>query len=114
MENNNISFYLVTNRIHVYMNVLREIGSPKRICFMIDDSGSSLIVAPYEKRDLKSHEVPSIVYTSDRSLEINSMKLCRIIADIQNWDLNKSYRVQGRVDKKRKVAIFDLTKNEQI
>ena len=109
-----ISFYLKANHIHIFVDALRELGSPSRICFMIEDSGETLIIAPYKKRDFKSHGVSPDVYNGTSSMEVHSMKLCHIIAGLHHWDLKCSYRVPGRIHEDQKVAIFSLTKAEQI
>lgn len=106
----NISFYLKSNRVHIYTEVLRGIGSPKRICFMIGKSGQTLLIAPYEKRDFKSHGVPGKVYESINCMEINSIRLCRLFADAHNWDITRSYRVPGKINIKQNVAVFELSK----
>ena len=108
MNETYISFYLRYNRIHVFTNALREIGEPSRICFMIGENGHSLLMVPYKKRDFRSHYVPRDVYSGCDSMEINSMKLCRIIAFIHNWDVRKSYRVPGRIFPDEQVVIFNL------
>ena len=108
MDETYISFYLRYNRIHVFTNALREIGEPSRICFMIGENGHSLLMVPYKKRDFRSHYVPRDVYNGCDSMEINSMKLCRIIAFIHNWDVRKSYRVPGRIFPDEQVVIFNL------
>lgn len=108
MDETYISFYLKASRIHVFVNALRGIGCPERICFMISDDGRSLLLAPYKKRDLKSHSVPRDVYSGVGVMEISSMKLCRLIADMFSWDLSLSYRVPGRIYENNRVVIFDL------
>ena len=114
MQETYISFYLKENRIHLFVDSLRELGSPSRICFMLEKSGKKLMVAPYEKRDFKSHAVPPDVYNGTNSMEVSSMKLCRIIADLHHWDLSRSYRIPGEIHAECKVAIFHLTKAEII
>ena len=114
MHETNISFYLKCYRIHVFVDALRGIGSPKRICFMMSENGDSLMVAPYEKRDLKSHSVPSAVYAGSGGMEINSYKLCRLIAGMQGWDLERSYRIPGVVYTNQQAVVFDLRKAEVI
>ena len=109
-----ISFYLKANRIHIFVDSLRGLGSPSRICFMIKESGETLMLAPYEKRDFKSHGVPPNVYNGTSSMEVSSMKLCRIIADFHHWDLGRSYRVPGKIHPEQKVAIFSLTEAKVI
>ena len=54
------------------------------------------------------------MYTGNGVMEISSIKLCRIIAKIHNWDLTRSYRVPGKVYEAKKVAIFNLDKAELI
>lgn len=114
MHETHISFYLKINRIHIFVDSLRGLGSPSRICFMIEASGETLMIAPYEKRDFKSHSVPPDVYNGAGGMEISSMRLCRIIADLHHWDLNRSYRVPGKIHKEQKVAIFSLRAAEMI
>ena len=114
MQETYISFYLKANRIHIFVDALRGLGSPSRICFMIEENGETLLVAPYEKRDFKSHSVPSEVYHGTGCMEVSSMKLCHIIASLHHWDLNRSYRVPGRIREEQKVAIFHLRSAEVI
>lgn len=37
MADTYISFYLRNNRIHIFVDALRGIGSPKYVCFLIAD-----------------------------------------------------------------------------
>lgn len=81
---------------------------------MIEESGETLMITPYEKRDFKSHGVPPNVYTGTGGMEVSSMKLCRIIADLHHWDLDHSYRIPGKIHEEQKVAIFSLRAAEMI
>lgn len=81
---------------------------------MISDDGQNLMISPYAKRDFKSHAVPQRVYKGDGSLEVSSYKLCRLIAEMQSWDLERSYRVPGSVIPEKKVAVFNLCEAEVI
>lgn len=112
MIETHISFYMKTYRIHIYRDMLTGIGSPKRICFMVADDGHSLLVLPYEKRDLRSHLVPAKAYRSGAhgGMEVNSMRLCKIISKLHGWEANASYRVPGKVLPEQKIAAFDLTR----
>lgn len=109
-----ISFYLRANRIHVFAEALRCIGSPKRICFLISSDGQTLLMCAYKKRDFRSHKVPRNVYMGERSFEISSNKLCRILAELHSWDLKYSYRVPGAVRKEPDSILFYLAKAEVI
>lgn len=103
-----ISFYLKANCIHIYVSALRDIGSPKRICFMIDEQGRSLLVAPYKNTDFKSHSVPVSVYSGRTTFRIFSVHLCGLIASSHNWDPSCSYRVPGKYNSKHNVVVFNL------
>ena len=114
MRNTFISFYLRANRIHVHMDSLRGIGCPGRICLMMDSIGRSLILAPYEKTDFKSHRVPNAVYNGDKGMEISSYKLCHLVADRNDWNPTLSYRIPGIILPEQKLAVFDMSKAETI
>ncbi len=109
-----ISFYFKASRIHLFLEALRGLGSPSRVCFKIDETGNKLMMIPYIKRDFVSHSIPKSVYTSGEGMEISSLKLCKIIANIHGLDLNKSFRFPGVVDVDMQVAVFDLTKAQEI
>ena len=110
----NISFYLNTNRIHVFTEALRGIGSPTRICFMLGEDGKRLIMLPHTKKDFVSHRVPETIYRGADSLEISSKKLCRLLAAQHNWDISRSYRAPGVIVSEKGLAAFDLSKAEMI
>ena len=108
-----ISFYLKANRIHIFMDTLRSIGSPKRICFMIEENGRTLLISPYAQKDFKSHEVSNSVYAGSSSLEINSLRLCSLVAKLHGWDRERS-RVPGKYSTEHNVVIFRLYEAEII
>ena len=108
MDETYISFYLKAGRIHVFVDSLRAIDSPNRICFMIDKGGNNLLMKPYTKRDFRSHRVPATVYKGQSSLEISSMRLCNLIAQNKGWTSVSSYRIPGSISKANNVVIFDL------
>lgn len=114
MQGTYISFYLRTNRIHLFVDSLRAIGSPKYFCFMLQENGQALAIVPYDKKDLKSHWVPPTVYTGTKDMEVNSMRLCRIISEMHHWTPGGSYRVPGFVLEDRSAAIFMLSKAKLI
>ena len=109
MKETFLSFYLRTNRIQVFVSALKGIGGPSRICFLISRDGKSLLLMPYEKRDLRSHSVPARVYQGNGDFRISSYKLCHILAEEHHWDLNRSYRVRGKVYPEKQLVVFDLT-----
>lgn len=81
---------------------------------MIDETGKTLLITPYGKKDFWSHRVPEEAYTGHGSMEVCSRKLCRIIADLYKWDVSRSYRILGTVYQDLKVVIFRLEEAEVI
>ncbi len=109
-----ISFYLKTCRIRIFLEALRGIGCPRRVCLMISPSGRFLALSPYQKRDFKSHGVPDEVYQSGRPFEISSSRLCSALAELYSWDITHSYRVHGELVRAQRLILFDLSKVERI
>ncbi|MGI6248673.1 MAG: hypothetical protein ACOYJX_04630 [Acutalibacteraceae bacterium] len=114
MADTYISFYLRNNRIHIFVDALRGIGSPKYVCFLIADDGKNLILSTYKKKDFHSHRVPQDVYHGKRSLELASMRLCQILTAEFGWDSSKSYRIPGRLVEDKKIVVFDLSRAAKI
>lgn len=117
MYNTCISFYLKAYRIHVYIDTLRALGSPSRICFMLDNEVSNMAIVSYNKRDFRSHKVSGDVYSGNHSLEISSFPLCKLVAARHKWDINRSYRIIGKVEtieNGQKAVVFNLEKAEII
>ena len=114
MKKTDISFYLKYNRIHVYVEVLRGIGCPGNVCFMIAENGESLVLAPYPKRDFKSHRVPSAVYDEGKSMDICSLKMCKLLTDMCHWNPEYSYRIPGTIFPKQEIAVFYLLEAKEI
>lgn len=109
-----ISFYLKANRVHIFVEPLRSMGSPERIRFLISKDGRILLIQSYGKRGFTSHMIPREVYDGKRPLEISSYKLCTILAELHGWDLSCSYRVPGRIAADVRSAFFFLDKAEAI
>lgn len=108
MKQTYISFYLRSNNILIYRSALKEIGEPKRICFMFSDDGKQLLIKPYEKVDFKSHKVPRSAYAGKVSMRIASKKLCTLLINKYNWNGTKSYRVLGEIRPEQRIVLFDL------
>ena len=114
MADTYISFYLRNNRIHIFVDALRGIGSPKYVCFMIADDGNTLVMSPYKKKDFHSHRVPQDVYHGIGGFNLTSIRLCQILTVEFGWDSSKSYRIPGRLDEDRRIVVFDLRSASKI
>ena len=114
MTDTYISFYLRNNRIHVFVDALRSIGSPKYVCFMIAEDGNTLILSPYKRKDFHSHRVPQDVYHGIGGFNLASMPLCQILTVEFGWDSSKSYRIPGQLVEDKKIVVFDLRRASKI
>lgn len=114
MTDTNISFYLKTNRIHIFVDALRGIGSPKYISFMISDDGSKLIMKPYDKKDFHSHRVSTNVYNGLKRLELSSLPLCNILSQMFGWGENETYRVPGKIMTQQRIIVFSLDEAKKL
>ena len=114
MSDTCLSFYLKAYRIHVHVDALRKIGSPRIICFLLGDDGNAIALAPYSKKDFHSHRVPGNVYAGDGGLELSSFPLCSLLVSKHKWNPNCSYRVPGELVDGSKIIMFDLTAAEII
>lgn len=78
------------------IDALRKIGSPNYICFMIEENGMTLILAPYPRKDFHSHRVSREVYSGEKKgVEISSLRLCTILAGLFQWKTNCSCIIRG-------------------
>jgi len=109
-----LSFYLKTYRLHLFVDSLRRIGSPRFIRFMISDDGTKLIIEPYEKKDFHSHRVPNGLYTGACEMELSSMRLCNLLSEMHHWEKNGSYRVPGTILPRQQLIVFSLDRAEPI
>ena len=81
---------------------------------MIEENGRTLLIASYAQKGFKSYEVPDPVYAGSSSLEINSLRLCSLVAKLHGWDRERSYRVPGKYSTEHNVVIFRLYEAETI
>lgn len=109
-----MSFLLTDSTIHFYAEALRGIGNPKRISILLSNDGNTLLITPHDKRDFKSHHVQASTYNGQGKMRVYSQKLCRLIAELHQWEMNKSYRVPGVVIEDKNVVAFDLTEANRI
>lgn len=107
-----ISFYLNSFRIHVFRKAITDIGEPKYIRFLINDEGPSIIMEAYDKKDFHSHRVTP--KKDSGGMEISSYPLCSLLKNRLGWETGKSYRIPGKTYPSQHLAVFDLTKAEQI
>ncbi len=104
-----ISFYLGMGKIHVFCNTVRAIGEPPYIRFLLEQSGLTMLMEPYDKKEFQSLRVPNAVYRKTGKMEFRSAAFCRLLAGKLGWDHTCSYRIPGQILPKQKLVIFYLT-----
>ena len=109
-----ISFYLKSNTIRIFKKTIRGLGVPKFIRFRVNPEGTSMLLEEFDRITLTSFRIPKNIEEVDGSMEVHSKPFSRLMAFKQGWDVDKSYRIPGRVIKHQKVAVFDLTQAVQI
>lgn len=107
-----LSIFMKAGCIRVSASDLEKIGSPRRICFMVDEDMHHLIISPYDKVDLKSHYVSPEVYVSTRYMRVYSKKLCCMLYEKCGWEKCVSYKLTGNLVNNK--VLFNLADAIQI
>lgn len=113
-----LSFYLASDTVYIFCDVLRKIGRPVYTRFLINPSTMQLVVQPYHKKEFSSFRVPKALYKpplgKQVSFRIRSRAFCQLLAAKMKWDAARSYRVPGTVYPEYSIARFDLTRAKEI
>ena len=109
-----ISFYLKSNTIRIFKKTIRGLVMPKFIRFRVNPEGTSMLLEEYDRITLTSFRIPKNIDDVEGSMEVHSKAFSRLMAFKQGWDVERSYRIPGKVIKHQKVAVFDLTQAVQI
>lgn len=107
-----ISFYLSSNRVHIFTETLHYLGDPAFVRFRLSHDPKSMIMEAYDRLEFTSLRVPNreITRSKRNQMEVHSTSLCQIIKDWFCWTDGLSYRVPGRYIKKQNIIFFDLSK----
>lgn len=109
-----ITFYLYSNAIRIFKKTIRGLSSPKFIRFRVNPDGTSMLLEEYDRITLTSFRIPKNIEDTDGNMTVYSKAFCRLMAYKQGWNVEKSYRVPGKVMQHQKVVVFDLTKAVEI
>lgn len=98
----------VTVEQHMLADIARDLYSvfPTDGKYIID--GLDLIVCQSNAKR------KSILHFFPNAMEVCSLRLCRILADLYAWDLDASYRVPGTIIQRKNIAMFYLDEAEVI
>ena len=112
-ENTYISLYGKCGKIHIFKQTIRAIGQPRFIRFRINPDGR-ILLEPFNRITLTSFRVPKDLDDMYEKMEVSTTALIRVIFKEFNFDLTRSYRIEGRVYEEKHIAIFHIASAEQI
>jgi len=90
------------------------INNPQFVEFLISDDGKTFAVRSCPKNSLRSFRVRLNTNSKTGKVEFYSLSLSRILARINHWNDDSSYRVYGTAFPDQKIAVFDFSSSEII
>lgn len=115
MENNIcISFYLREAAIRIHRRTLNSINNPSFVEFLINNEQKTFAVRACGKKSLTAFHVRENIDSKTDKVEFYSLPLCLILARLNNWDENGSYRVFGKAYPEQGVVALDFSNSEAI
>lgn len=104
-----ISLYGKCGKIHIFKSTLRGLGYPKFVRFRLNPDGR-ILLEPHDRISLTSFRVPKhIDGIEGEQMEVSTTALIRAVFHEFKFDLSKSYRIEGKLYKEQRVAIFDIS-----
>lgn len=103
-----LSLYGKCGKIHVFKSCLRALGCPRFIRFRLNPDGR-ILLEPHDRISLTSFRVPrELDGVGAEQMEVSTTALIRAVFREFNFDLEKSYRLEGTVYEEQRVAIFNI------
>ena len=113
-----LSFYLGSDTVYVFCDVLHRMGRPPYVRFLINPNTMQLVMQPYHKKEFTSFRVPKAIYENlpgkHIGFRVRSRAFCQLLAAKMGWSADRSYRIPGMVYPKYSMARFDLVEAREI
>lgn len=113
-----LSFYLGSDTVYVFCDVLHRMGRPPYVRFLINPNTMQMVMQPYHKKEFTSFRVPKAIYENlpgkHVGFRIRSRAFCKLLAAKMGWSADRSYRIPGMVYTKYSMARFDLVEAREI
>ena len=109
-----ISFYLRRYTIHIHRSTLMGIGDPPFIKLLINQEKKSFVVLPSVESDFRSTRVHAGRSRKSMKADLYSIGLCNSLAQLNGWNKNKSYRVNGHILSAQNAAVFSFSNSVDI
>lgn len=103
-----ISLYGKCGKIHVFKSSLRALGYPRFIRFRLNPDGR-ILLEPHDRISFTSFRVPrNIDGVEAEQMEVSTTALIRALFREFNFDLSRSYRIEGTLYEEQRIAIFNI------
>ena len=103
-----ISLYGKCGKIHIFKSTLRALGYPRFVRFRLNPDGR-ILLEPHDRISLTSFRVPKhIDGVEGEQMEVSTTALIRAVFHEFDFDLEKSYRIEGKLYNAQRVAIFEI------
>ena len=102
------SFYGKDYCVHFDRDTIRALGCPRYIVIKVKKDMTSFIVLPAEAKEAMSFRVPQNLFEGNVKMRIHSQGFVVDMFEKNNWNINASYRVEGKFLPQNQVALFEL------
>lgn len=102
------SFYGRDFRLHFTRDTIRALGCPRYISIKVNKDMTSFIILPAVDKDVMSFRVPENLFHGSNKMRISSQGFIVDMFQKNNWNMDASYRVDGRYLPKNNVVMYDL------
>ena len=103
-----MSFSISSGRVVIFLKALEILEFPEYIKFFVNPTKRAVAIQTCGIDDEGAKRVPYGLIKEGASIKI--MYLTRMVYEICNWDVNKTYRVTGEFYPKNQVICFDLNR----
>lgn len=104
-----ISFSIRRGRLLIYHSVIRALGEPEHIRFLLNSRDKHIAVQACEPIDQHSFRVPKSQEGELFQFEISSSPLLSVLYKQCEWDVDKTFLVYGKEYQKNRLIDFDLS-----
>lgn len=89
---------LKKDRIRIYKNTLRALGTPDYVLLLVNPEERTLVILLSDRSDPRAHHIPSVPLEVQRTFELYSRSLIKNLRNVcRDWKDNQSYRMYGEV-----------------
>lgn len=104
-----ISLYGKTNSIHVGKDVIRVLGVPEYLCFMINQAMDSIVIRSGSYDEFLAFKVPdNICFLKNKQMRVASQAFVNGLMLMNDLDPSHTYQIEGSYSEEKNVVVFYL------